>query len=119
MNFYFIRIFISYEFYNYLFVKESFTEILTKSGQKRVRKVVKRVEKRKPPDFENLERVAVLGIGGFATVYLVQDNKENYYALKKISKQRIVKTKFSRQIWREKKALNSIKHDLIIKLFFI
>lgn len=70
----------------------------------------------------NLRRHRVLGRGGFGKVYLVshpqEDNPEerDVYALKVISKARIIDSKLTKAVIREKELLCLLDHPLILNL---
>ncbi|KAL3832372.1 hypothetical protein ACJMK2_024022 [Sinanodonta woodiana] len=68
---------------------------------------------------ENLQRVTPLGSGGFGRVILVQDkiNSSETYALKILSKQRIVAIGYQERILNEKNILAELKSDFIVRLY--
>ncbi|KAL3831912.1 hypothetical protein ACJMK2_023608 [Sinanodonta woodiana] len=68
---------------------------------------------------EDLHRVTPLGSGGFGRVVLVQDknNSSETYALKIISKQRIVEIGYQERILNEKNILAELKSDFIVRLY--
>ena len=64
---------------------------------------------------EELERVGLLGCGGFGTVTLEQHKKtRKTYALKVLSKSYIVKTRMEKGVMREKQILSICNSRFII-----
>ncbi|KAL3831911.1 hypothetical protein ACJMK2_023607 [Sinanodonta woodiana] len=64
---------------------------------------------------EDLHRVTPLGSGGFGRVVL--NNSSETYALKIISKQRIVEIGYQERILNEKNILAELKSDFIVRLY--
>ncbi|CAJ1335265.1 unnamed protein product, partial [Effrenium voratum] len=69
--------------------------------------------------FEELERRAVLGEGGFGAVYLCQRRNEPdvEYALKRLSKGYIVQANAEKQVCAERDILSMMDSDFIIRFF--
>jgi len=67
--------------------------------------------------FEDLTVVGVLGRGSYGYVQLVQDQNKNTYALKAISKQRIVDTHQKDHIFNEKRLMMELTHPFMVKLY--
>lgn len=68
-------------------------------------------------EFKNLVQKGVLGRGSFGWVTLVEDSKSNtLYALKAVSKQRIVETQQKTHIFNEKNLLARMDNPFLIKL---
>jgi len=66
---------------------------------------------------ESLEKLAVLGEGAFGSVKLVRVRGTNdVYALKQMSKARIVKTNQKRNVLNEKAIMMRLKHPFILRL---
>ncbi|CAD7927308.1 unnamed protein product [Amoebophrya sp. A25] len=80
------------------------------------------VKEHKPRDMtsirhEDLKTIALLGCGGFGAVTLEQDKNSNKtYALKRLSKGFILKTKMQQGVLREKHILALCDSDFVIKL---
>jgi serine/threonine protein kinase len=73
--------------------------------------------KREPVEFKNLVQKGVLGRGSFGWVTLVEDSKTGkQYALKAVSKQRIVETQQKTHIFNEKNLLARMDSPFLIKL---
>jgi hypothetical protein len=87
---------------------------------------ISRLGKPKPPvsarlDFtiqlDQLDRQKILGIGGFGKVWLVKyEKKQAPYALKVISKKKMVETGACDFVKREKNLMASVDHPLIVDL---
>lgn len=59
----------------------------------------------------------VVGKGGFGRVWIVSHKtKRKYYALKEMSKTRIVSKKSVHSVMNERKILNSLKNDFIVNI---
>ncbi|CAG5105995.1 Oidioi.mRNA.OKI2018_I69.chr1.g2634.t1.cds [Oikopleura dioica] len=67
-------------------------------------------------EIDSLERLQILGRGGYAHVELVRNNN-NYYALKCINKHRVVQAGQRRHVKAEREILLSIDSPFILKLF--
>lgn len=67
-------------------------------------------------EIDSLERLQLLGRGGYAHVELVKNNN-NYYALKCINKHRVVQAGQRRHVKAEREILLSIDSPFILKLF--
>ena len=58
-----------------------------------------------------------IGVGGYSIVYLAEHSpSETQFALKRIPKEKLVKSKMFRQIRTEKKALEKLDHPLVLKM---
>lgn len=66
---------------------------------------------------KDLSTKGVLGRGSYGYVQLVQDRKKNLYALKSVSKARIVETHQKAHIYDEKNLLAQLDHPFLIKLY--
>lgn len=67
--------------------------------------------------FEDLTVLGVLGRGSYGYVQLVKDKNDNTYALKAISKQRIVDSHQKDHIFNEKKLMQQLQHPFMVKLY--
>eukprot|EP00931_Biecheleriopsis_adriatica_P031439 TRINITY_DN18438_c1_g2_i1.p1 TRINITY_DN18438_c1_g2~~TRINITY_DN18438_c1_g2_i1.p1 ORF type:complete len:1042 (-),score=228.40 TRINITY_DN18438_c1_g2_i1:82-3147(-) len=70
--------------------------------------------------FEELERVATLGQGGFGAVYLVRRNttpRNQQFALKRLSKGYIVQANAEKQVVAERDILSMMDSDFIIRFY--
>mmetsp|Transcript_19465 Transcript_19465/g.48766 ORF Transcript_19465/g.48766 Transcript_19465/m.48766 type:complete len:823 (-) Transcript_19465:925-3393(-) len=109
--------------------KERFEEMLgslsdmIKEKEAHTSRRSKVIKEHKPRDMhtikhEDLKTVALLGCGGFGAVTLEQDKSSGKtYALKRLSKGFIVKTKMQQGTMREKHILALCDSDFVIKLF--
>jgi len=67
---------------------------------------------------EDLEKKAVLGVGGFGAVHMVQHRKtKKVYALKALSKGYILKMKMQKSVMREKEILSLCDSAFIVKMY--
>lgn len=90
------------------------------NNQKRLSKVDKGVTKRAMDTIKmsDLKKLGLLGCGGFGAVTLEQHKETGKtYALKKLSKGFIVKTKMQAGVKREKEILAMCDSDFVIKLY--
>jgi len=67
--------------------------------------------------FSDLKIVGVLGRGSYGYVQLVKDEAGKTYALKAISKQRVVDTHQKDHIFNEKRLMQELDHPFMIKLY--
>jgi len=70
-------------------------------------------------EFDELQKMRILGIGTFGTVWLVKhkkNNEVNSYALKIMSKRKLVDCKQVKSVIREKEVMFSVNHPFIIKI---
>eukprot|EP00463_Aulacantha_scolymantha_P000959 TRINITY_DN1654_c0_g1_i1.p2 TRINITY_DN1654_c0_g1~~TRINITY_DN1654_c0_g1_i1.p2 ORF type:complete len:128 (+),score=23.87 TRINITY_DN1654_c0_g1_i1:47-385(+) len=77
-------------------------DILAESAKEYAEPAELKKWKRRGIPFEDLSIVGVLGRGSYGYVQLVKDKNNNAYALKAISKQRIVETRQKDHIFNEK-----------------
>lgn len=81
---------------------------------------VKRFEENKPstkPDFSLYQRQRIIGKGAFGSVLLYRHKKNNqYFALKRIDKQHIIKHKMVDQLLMEKQIMNACDCTFVIEL---
>ncbi|VDM93745.1 unnamed protein product, partial [Onchocerca ochengi] len=70
-------------------------------------------------NIDAVERMQTIGTGSFGRVYLARDtiNKKNYYALKKMSINKVILTRQINHVFSEKKILASLKHPFIVKMY--
>ncbi|KAM3728593.1 cAMP-dependent protein kinase catalytic subunit [Dirofilaria immitis] len=68
---------------------------------------------------DDVERMQTIGTGSFGRVYLARDtiNKKNYYALKKMSINKVIVTRQINHVFSEKKILASLRHPFIVKMY--
>lgn len=67
--------------------------------------------------FDTLKQKQVLGSGSYGYVTLVEDDKNTLYALKAVSKQRVVDTHQKEHIFNEKNLMTKLDHPFLIKLY--
>jgi len=66
---------------------------------------------------EQFDLQGVLGEGAYGCVYLaLNEDDQKYYAVKAISKRKLLNENKSHQVFRERKALLTLDHPNIIKL---
>lgn len=73
-------------------------------------------------NFKSMKKVAIIGQGTFGSVHLVtlkhkEKNKEQYYALKCMSKASVVERKNEKRVLIEKNILKELSSPFVIKLF--
>ena len=74
-------------------------------------------EECKKEDFESLSQ-SNIGVGGFGKVYKVRHKKsKNVYAIKVISKAKIIENNLIEQIKLEVKIMYQLNHEHIVKLY--
>lgn len=66
---------------------------------------------------EDLKKIGILGQGSYGVVTLVSDPEGRTFALKAVSKQRIVETKQKDHIYNEKILMTQMNHPFLIKLY--
>ncbi|XP_045763280.1 cAMP-dependent protein kinase catalytic subunit 1-like [Maniola jurtina] len=66
---------------------------------------------------EDFDLVRVLGVGAFGTVFLIRDkNTFEYFAMKALEKAKVVKHKNVKQLYAEKKILQSVTFPFLLSL---
>ena len=65
--------------------------------------------------FQELERMSIIGKGGFGTVWLVRHNDEAY-ALKELSKRQLMEHSQVKGTVREKEVLSTLRHPFILRM---
>lgn len=73
--------------------------------------------KRPGIQLDSLRCVGVLGQGSYGVVKLVEDSTKTPYALKVVSKQRVVEAKQKDHVFNEKTLLALLDHPMIVKLY--
>lgn len=69
------------------------------------------------PELKSLKVIFELGRGGFGVVYLTKGPENIFFALKRVRKSFIVRSKAIHQIFSERDILRKIHHPSIIELF--
>lgn len=68
---------------------------------------------------EDFDLIRIIGIGSYGTVFLVRDKTTfEYHAMKAIEKSQVIKRKNIKQLYQEKKILQSIQFPFVISLDF-
>lgn len=68
---------------------------------------------------ESFEFIGLIGEGSFGRVFMVKKkNCGKYYAIKILSKQRLLKEKKQHEVFRERQALIMLDHPNIVKMYW-
>jgi len=91
-------------------------------GSERISQITddwKKIQDERKVDLKDLERIGYLGKGAFGFVSLVhrKGDKNHTYALKAISKQRVVETKQETHTAQERSVLMELHHPCIVRLY--
>ena len=70
------------------------------------------------PDISNYEKIEILGVGGYSTVFLVLNKYTGeHFALKEIEKSKVKTDKGINRVMLERNTLMRAKHPFIIRMF--